>query len=394
MRKLLLAMLVLFISATVFSQIANEIVLAKKRHIQSKVLDENRTILVSTPLGYDQSNTAYPVMYVLDGSVNTILFASGLVSDLSSRVLCPEMIIVAIENTDRFRDMTPTPYDRNPNLASGGADKFLKFIETELFPFIEKEYRTLPYRIFKGHSASGMCVIHAFLSHNQMFNAYIGISPNLWWDSNLFSNTADEKLDKMNLKHKHLYFSTGSKETAHNIDGGQTFYETLKKKNPTMLKWKFDHIQDEDHGSLGTIAFYNALRFIYSGWKFDMQKARSNGLSYIDEFLKIQSEIYGYEISPSEAEITSIGYMLLRQKKYVEAIEAFQRNIPKNPQSANVYDCLGDAYLAYKEYDLSIKNYKKAIELGTLNEDENLETYKRNLEKATELKNNTKKEDQ
>lgn len=391
MKVHILITLLLLLSLNIFSQNADDIVIAEKINIHSTVLNEERTIFVSTPPGYDQSTSAYPVMYVLDGSVNAIHFTSGLISDLATRALCPNMIIVAISNTDRFRDMTPTPYDRNPNRPSGGADKFLQFIETELFPFIEEKYRTLPYRIFKGHSASGICVTHAFLSHNHMFNAYIGISPSLWWDSNLFSKTAEERLGEMNFKHKHFYFSTGSKETAHNIEGAQSFFEVLTKKNPTDLKWKYDHLQNEDHGSQATIAMYNALRFIYKDWKFDIQKVRSIGLTYVDDFCKKQSEIYGYEISPSESEMTSIGYMILRQKKYPEAIEVFQRNILKNPQSANAYDCLGEAYLANNEFDLSVTNHEKAVQLGINNKDENLELYKQNLKKAKELKNNNKK---
>jgi hypothetical protein len=386
MKTLNLITLIIFLSLNIFSQNTDDIVIAKKIRIESTVLDEERTIFVSTPSDYDQSTTAYPVMYVLDGSENTIHFVSGLISNLSESTLCPNMIIVAIANTDRFRDMTPTPYDRDPNRPSGGADKFLKFIETELFPFIENEYRTLPYRLFKGHSASGICVTHAFLSHNHMFNAYIGISPSMWWDSNLFSKTADEKLTGMNLKHKCFYFSIGSKETTHNVEGAQSFSEVLIKNNPKDLKWKFDHIQNEDHGSQGTIAMYNALRFIYSNWKFDFQMARSTGLTYIDDFCQKQSEIYGYEISPSESQMASIGDMMLRQKKYSEAIEIFQRNILKNPQSANAYDCLGEAYLANAEFDLSIKNYEKAVELGISNKDESLEIYNQNLEKAINTK--------
>ena len=391
MKVHILITLLLLLSLNIFSQNVEDIVIAEKINIYSTVLNEERTIFVSTPPGYDQSTSAYPVMYVLDGSVNAIHFASGLISALSTGALCPQMIIVAILNTDRFRDMTPTPYDRDPNRASGGADNFLQFMETELFPFIEQEYRTVPYRIIKGHSASGMFVTHAFLSHNHMFNSYIGISPSMWWDSNLFSKTAEEKLGEMNFKHKHFYFSTGSKETAHNIDGAQSFFEVLTEKNPVDLKWKFDHIQNEDHMSQATIAMYNALRFIYADWKFDTQKVRSIGLSYIDDFCKKQSEIYGYDISPSETEMTSIGYMILRQKKYPEAIEIFQRNIIKNPQSANTYDCLAEAYLANNEYDLSIINYKKAVQLGISNKDENLELYRENLEKTKELKNSNKK---
>ncbi|WP_260446601.1 tetratricopeptide repeat protein [Chryseobacterium lactis] len=37
------------------------------------------------------------------------------------------------------------------------------------------------------------------------------------------------------------------------------------------------------------------------------------------------------------------------------------------PQSANVYDSLGEAYFNKKEYQVSIDHYKKAISLGGSN---------------------------
>ena len=385
--KIVKLLIILFIfSGSIFAQNTDEIVIAKRMKINSKVMGEERMFFVSTPVNYEHSNNSYPVMYVLDGTVESIISAAGLVQDLSTRSLCPEMIIVAIANTDRFRDMTPTIYKRNPNRPSGGADTFLKFIETELFPFIAENYRTLPYSIIKGHSASGICVTHAFLSHNHMFNSYIGISPSLWWDSNLFSKTAEEKLGKMNLKHKHYYFSTGSKETAHNISGGQSFFEVLTKKNPADLQWKFDHIQNEDHGSQATIAMYNALRFIYDDWKINRDSIRSGGLSYINTYYQQKSETYGYEISPSETEMNSFGYALKRYDRLEESITMFKKITLKHPESANAFDSLADAYIAAEEIDLAIENYGKAVELGTKFNDPNLDTYQRNLEKAKALK--------
>ena len=84
---------------------------------------------------------------------------------------------------------------------------------------------------------------------------------------------------------------------------------------------------------------------------------------------------------------------MMRQKKHSEAIEIFQKNILKNPQSANAFDCLGEAYLACEEFDLSIKYYEKAVVLGTNNKDENLGIYERNLEMAKKSKDNHKKGD-
>ncbi len=382
MRSIKFLIILFFLSGIAYSQKSDDLIIAKRIRINSTVLGEQRTILVSTPSNYLHSKEAYPVMYVLDGSDATIHFTSGLIKDLSKRALCPEMIIVAIANTDRFRDMTPTKYKRNPKRASGGADKFLKFIEKELFPFIQTNYRTLPYRIISGHSASGMCVTHAFLSHNNMFNAYIAMSPCFWWDTNLFIKKAEKEIRNMKLQHKHFYFSTGTKENSKYVDSAQAFYQVMTKKSPLELKWKFDYIKNEDHGSQGTIAMYNGLRFIYQDWKFDTNKVKEGGLNYINSFYLKQSKKYGYEVLPSEAAMISFGYMMIRNKKNEEAIKIFKKNILKHPHSANAYDCLGAAYLAAGKIDISIKNYEKAVELGTCFKDVNLKIYKQGLKRA------------
>lgn len=374
-----LLIIFLLLSGIANAQNADHITIAKKISIKSSVLGEERTILVSTPADYDHSKGAYPVWYVLDGDKAVIHYTSGLITDLAKRDLCPEMIVVAIANTKRFRDMTPTRYKENPKVDSGGADKFLKFIEKELFPYIQTNYRTLPYRIFAGHSASGMCVAHAFLSHNKMFNGYIALSPCFWWDSNLFVKTAEEKIDRMDLKHRHFYFSTGTLEVPKYVDSAQAFFITLTEKAPSELKWKFDFLKDEDHGSQGTIAMYNGLRFIYQDWKFDSNKVRDGGLKYINSFYLNKSKKYGYEILPSEAEMISFGYMMVRSNKFDEAIKIFKKNILRHPQSANAYDSLAEAYLAAGKVDLSIKNYEKAVKLGTSQNDEQLELYKQGL---------------
>src|SRR3712207_3662198 len=101
----------------------------------------------------------------------------------------PEMIVVGISNTDRTRDLTPTRVARlpdNPNAGfptSGGADKFLKFIETELIPMVESKYRTQPYRALAGHSLGGLFAVHTLVTKPELFNSYIAVSPSLQWDN-------------------------------------------------------------------------------------------------------------------------------------------------------------------------------------------------------------------
>src|SRR3954470_9315393 len=96
--------------------------------IQSKVLGEERVILVRTPAAYARGSERFPVLYMTDGDAH-IQHTSGTVSFLARYARMPEMIIVGITNTDRTRDLTPTHVNNQnaPFPTSGGADKFLKF---------------------------------------------------------------------------------------------------------------------------------------------------------------------------------------------------------------------------------------------------------------------------
>ena len=69
----------------------------------------------------------------------------------------------------------------------------------------------------------------------------------------------------------------------------------------------------------------------------------------------------------SEVQLNGLGYRLLNMKKVRDAIEIFKLNAQAYPQSANVYDSLGEAYMANGDKELAIRNYQRAIELNPQN---------------------------
>jgi len=69
-----------------------------------------------------------------------------------------------------------------------------------------------------------------------------------------------------------------------------------------------------------------------------------------------------------EGDMNNVGYQLLQTGKKKEAIEIFKINVEAFPKSGNVYDSLGEAYLADGDKNLAITNYKKSIELDPSNE--------------------------
>jgi uncharacterized protein len=165
--------------------------------IKSSVLGEDRVILVRTPVGYDANKQSYPVLYMTDGDAHMAHTAST-VEFLARNGRMSETIVVGIVNTDRTRDLTPTtPVQKGAtgapqNPTAGGADNFLKFLETELIPDIEKRYRVRPYRSLAGHSLGGLFAMHAMLTRPQLFNSYVAVSPSLQWDSQVTVKRAED----------------------------------------------------------------------------------------------------------------------------------------------------------------------------------------------------------
>lgn len=132
--------------------------------IDSRVLGETRRLLVYLPQSYDRGAERYPVLIQLDG-YKEVFYQSAMVvwylANMAERI--PEHIVVAIENTDRGRDMA---LDR-------GADAFLQFIEHELVPYLEANYRTSGRRILYGLSASSVFACYAFLKRPRLFEACV-----------------------------------------------------------------------------------------------------------------------------------------------------------------------------------------------------------------------------
>ena len=187
MKKFALCFLCLFL--VVSAAFSGELItIGETIQIQSKIMGEERTILVSTPRGYEQNSERFPALYMTDGPAH-FLHTRGTVDFLNQNGLMPQVIIVAVTNTDRNRDLTPTNSaiiqgdgSKRELPTSGGASKFLDFFADELFGYIDSNYRTSPYRLFSGHSFGGLFALNATFTRPDLIQAVLAVSPNLLWD--------------------------------------------------------------------------------------------------------------------------------------------------------------------------------------------------------------------
>ena len=66
----------------------------------------------------------------------------------------------------------------------------------------------------------------------------------------------------------------------------------------------------------------------------------------------------------TELDLNNLGYEFMRQGDLEAAILVLRLNAAAYPQSSNVYNSLGEAYLRHGDTRLALENYQKSLQLN------------------------------
>ena len=233
--------------------------------LPSKVLSETRRINVYLPPGYAEAKEArFPVLYMPDGGIGEdFLHVAGLVQVSVGNGTMRPFVLVGIENTERRRDTTgPTedPEDRKIAPRVGGSGPFREFLRNELMPEIRARYRTTEERAIVGESLAGLFIVETFLVAPEMFDTYVAFDPSLWWNREALVKAAPERLKAMKGE-RTLYLATSDEKGL--VEPAQRLVEILKKDAPPGLRWTYEPMPAENHGTIYHPAALKAFRALW-----------------------------------------------------------------------------------------------------------------------------------
>lgn len=338
-------------------------------------------IVISTPRGYGAGTAAYPVLYLTDAETQ-LAHTVTTVDFLARNGRIPPLIVVGIMNTDRTRDLTPTRADMMmrgnaaPFPTSGGADKFLAFIETEVIPHVEKHFRVAPFRIFAGHSFGGLFAAHAMLSRPDLFHGIIAVSPTLMWDNELLVGRAQEFFSNRAEFNRTLFLSLGHEPALQR--GFDQFKKVLSSAGASGFVWAAEQWEDEDHGSVVLKSHYAGLRKVFDGWTLPLDRMTGNfhgSPDDVDAHYRRLSARLGYDVLPPELVVNGLGYQALAQKRVDDALRYLELNITNHRESANAHDSFGEGLEAAGQFERALTEYTRAVELAQKSGDANLATF-------------------
>jgi len=241
-------------------------VLGRIIELRSKTLSEKRVLNIYLPEGYNENAPiSYPVIYLLDGSADEdFIHIVGVVQFLNFPWVnvVPKSIVVGIANVDRKRDFTfPTTVlkDKKDFPTTGGSGKFIAFIENELQPFIEKNYKTNSSKTLIGQSLGGLLATEILFKKPALFNKYIIVSPSLWWDNESLLSVTPKVTKPVSV-----YVAVGNEEKIMVNDVNQ-LVSILKTDLPKSSVIHFQYFPHEDHATILHRAVYDAFEKMKAG---------------------------------------------------------------------------------------------------------------------------------
>ena len=224
---------------------------SKKKKIYSQVLKENRTVLIHLPASYEDADRRYPVLLLLDGGdVKSFSGDQTLYSRaenlLNSWSLPGEgVILIGVANKNRSRDMIPAKSEYH--IQSGGAEKFLAFITSELIPWIKDNYRTSEQFIIYGQSDAGLFVLYALLKNPDPFYGVICVSSTIGVCKDYIYSLAEDFKPKEDIPKKHLFLAWGSNDYPLVVDYLPDFIRAFGQLLTENILFKSMEIPDAGH---------------------------------------------------------------------------------------------------------------------------------------------------
>jgi predicted alpha/beta superfamily hydrolase len=337
--------------------------------IDSEILSEGQKISVYLPATYSEpSDNRYPVLYALDGKYykNSV---NAVITHLTENRLIPNTIVVAIENEDRIRHYTPSPH-ATADVRSGEADKFLDYIEKELIPFVDSNYKTSDFRILEGHSLGGLLSLYTLQAKPKLFTAHYAFSPSLHWGDNMTVKKIKRYLSSRKDLNQFVYMNLGDEFVESEYDSRNVMRNSFlelqayfEENKPKGFRVKTEVLSHLPHTATNLTGLLHATNELYRNWVLPFH-TMEKGPEAISAHFQLLSEDLYYDVSPEMGQINyAADYMTNGVMAPEKGLKLLEYNAELHPSSAWVIFNLAKGYKLVEKTERAKMYGAKALKL-------------------------------
>ncbi len=291
---------------------------ASALQLESKVLGETRPVLVGLPRSFSKTTRNYPVLIVLDGEAQFPI-AVTVASQLAALGHMPETIVVGIPNIDqlgrRVHDMTPPGLSVSGSSKNEGGEKFLDFIEKELMPALQKQYRANGMIILEGHSSGGIIATYAAATRPAFrFVLSLDLPTHLgdnWIPQRMMERTT--RLASTPLRYVSLESRFGWRDSTWKL------FVDAAPRSWRLTRQKLDH---ESHTSLPFVGLYLGLRTLFEDYQ--VNSAPESPTTRTIAYYREMQNSWGFQVMPPSGLLRRVIEDLEMEGQSKPALDAYK----------------------------------------------------------------------
>ena len=229
------------------------------RTYSSAATGRDYTVYVILPFSYETVAHSYPVLYITDGDYWTIPTAT-IAGGLAFEQGVPEVITVGIGYGSTFEVSSER---REEDMTPEGSASYLQFLQEELIPDIETNYRADPtVRTLMGHSLGGEFSLYALFNAPDTFTNIIASSPYCGEECFSLEKAYAEGHDALPVR---LFASVGGLEEEY-LSGFEDFSEVLQATDYDEFVSDLVILDGETHMSAWPRAFTTGMKWVFADW--------------------------------------------------------------------------------------------------------------------------------
>jgi hypothetical protein len=281
----------------------------------------------------------------------------------------PRMIVVGVVNTDRNRDFTPTCRPEQAGMkfpTSGGSARFRRFLIEEALPVVDATFRTRPFRILAGWSLGGLFTVDTLLSETPVFDAYLAVSPSLWWDDGwTLKQLQAGAFGTGPATSRQLVVTLGTAERDRGSMVARAtagFMDHLESHPLAHVDAELVDIEGMGHNFSPKLAYFYGLATIFDDLALPAS-LYDEGLAAIDAHYAALSERYKFTVDVPEDVYGTLGWRLFEAGRRDEAGQVFRTWAERHPESAVAVASLGSYCRETGETGRAADLFRKAIAL-------------------------------
>ncbi|MEY4926823.1 MAG: hypothetical protein RI894_1259 [Bacteroidota bacterium] len=344
----------------------------KSLSLDSETYKTKRTVLLKLPADYERTKIDYPLVYIMDaGDRLKFDFYCQTIDNLVENEEMPPCIIIGVVAAEGRRNYEFTPVSTSPKQKDyGGATQFLRYLQRDLLPYIDGNYRTSNYRLLIGHSFGALFAAYALVYNPDLFNSVVAISPTLWYNEGLYISKLDSLAKKCPSPHS-FFFAVGDEgETENSLrPSAIQLYENLKARDCKQFHWQLLEMHDKNHRTTPLFAVPEALAATFKPWKIPLSLQKSietntgDPLTLLEKHADFRKKYYNFSFDWSENDyVYLMALPYLENKNALKAKATLQEALSHYPNSSLILECQGDLAVLQGENEQAKAYYETALQ--------------------------------